>query len=176
MFTKEVKRVQNMLAELLNPSAVIEEGCPGKMIFFNSKKDSSFTLYYSQQNKCTEVSSCYVSDEFNPDDGLNRIVLQVDLWYKKQAPTEMDSIEADVTAMYSPKPNVFMGVDFGKQVQDKTVQDKIRIIKKHLSIIPDVKFIEDMYLDDMEKTATFIVKESRVLIRRLFTLLRSKEG
>lgn len=160
MFTTEVKRVQNMLAELIHPSIVYEEGCPGKMIFFSSKKNSYFTAYVHQNHKCPAVGSMYALDDHDPDDVLATIKFSVTMWCNKKSPNGMDSIEADIIATHIP-PH-----DPGKPLQKKCTD-----VKKHLSIVPDVKFLEDMYLDDMEKTATSIVIESRRLVCRLIGII-----
>ena len=152
MFTKEVKRVVNMIAEAVFPTDNVDENFNGHIMKFG-KGDVFLTIYFDRDNqRPTVCTNDLFSPVYNPNDKDNRIKFILKIWGKQEAPNGMDSIEADLQACYCPPHGE----------ESKTI-----ILNRHESIVPDVKFIEEMYMDDMEKVATFIVKSARRLINIL---------
>lgn len=152
MFTTEVKRVINLIAEAVFPTDNVDENFNGHVMKLG-KGDKFLTLYYDKDTKRpTAATNDLFSPTYDPNDKDNRIKFILKVYSNRQAPNGMDSIEADLQACYCPPHGE----------ESKTI-----ILNRHESIVPDVKFIEEMYMDDMEKVATFIVKSARRLINIL---------
>ena len=152
MFPIEVKRVIAMIAEAIHPTENVDEHFNGRVYQFG-KNNRYFSLYYNKETKRpTACTNDLFSARYDLNDKNNVIKFILKIWGKREAPNGMDSVEAHMEACYCPP--------FGDA--SKTI-----IISKQESIVPDVKFLEEMYMDDMEKVSVFIVKSARRLINVL---------
>ena len=145
MFLAELKRIKRMICEVVFPTMAKCE--PAKTVpFYYKRSRPTMILRHSYTKDSFQATTL---DLFFHDANSNDpMVFELDIWCKRTN-DKMESIEVDMRATYSPL--------------DK---DNIEL-ERHESLFPDVDFLEDMEMKDIDQLALIILKKSRILVQTL---------
>ena len=150
MFQEELERLKTMIGEVVFPTESHNSDALPKEYCFKNNRKITYTLGYDNYNESYVATTDYLfSGRYDPDNSCTSRFINVKIWCKKSG-TDMDTIEVDLEVSYVVK---------GPRPEEH--------IKKHESIVPDCKYLEDMDMQKIEQVALLILKQARTMMHSL---------
>ena len=136
MFLNELKRLENMIGEVVFPTEATKSD---PKVQFGNKNAEFFVVKYDP--KLSSHVAVY-------DSQRGDVRFKISIYCKRASPNDMDSIESNILVK-----NVFIEKRRDLQVQ------------RHVSSVPDVQFLEDMEMSDIEQIAMKLLRNVRSMMR-----------
>lgn len=149
MFLTELKRLETMIAEVVWPTYRADESSSHITNTFSPQDDYTYHLTYDEKKKSFVAQTGDLFPKFR----VFPVYLEISIWCNKVGPNQMESVSAVINAFWPTAGK--KGNDFNTHV------------RKEENIVPDVKFLEDMEMKDVEQIALVLLKHSRDMIRTL---------
>ena len=153
-FYTELSRLKTMIAEVVWPTDSCKmEGTD--FVEFEDSDEETFQLCYSPARNSFVAKYETGIDTVFPitDCAHQKIDICISIWANKTGPNDMESIGALLTATYNE----------GSVKKSTGCTD----LQRTESVVPDVKFLEDMTLQDVEQVAHYLLKCIRSMIKTL---------
>jgi len=156
MFLTELKRIKRMICEVVFPTMTKLD--PAKIIKFYHKHESPVcTIVYDKDKNefvisTTELLSHNKIVQFYNAAENDPVYFSLSIWCNRTNNCS-ESIEVEMVAMY--RFNVL-------KINRSTIEKS-----KHLSLVPDVDYLEDMEMKDIDQLAMTILKAARSFVQTL---------